>query len=88
MLKIRMQRMGATHSPFYRLVVSDSRYRPGGGNTVDTIGHVDTKTTPRKIQLDIAKADAWIAKGAQPSETVSEIIRTERKRQAAEAATA
>ena len=39
MLTIRLRRMGSTHSPFYRVVVSDSRQTPSGGRPVDTIGH-------------------------------------------------
>ena len=86
MLRIRLRRMGSTHAPFYRVVVSDSRRTPGGGRPVDTIGHVNPMKSPKLVTLDLKKADEWVAKGAQPSPTVADLIRAERRKAAAAAA--
>lgn len=73
MLAIRLARMGSTHKPFYRVVVNDSRRTPRAKN-VETIGFYDPKKNPPVINLDRARADYWISKGARPSETVRSLI--------------
>lgn len=78
MLKIRLKRMGSTHSPFYRVVVNDSRLAAARGRAVDTLGYYDPMKSPKVIKLDLAKADEWISKGAQPSETVAGLLKSER----------
>lgn len=82
MLKIRLKRMGSTHTPFYRVVVNDSRLPPARGRAVDTIGHYDPMKSPKVVQIDMGKAEEWIAKGAQPSETVARLIRQVRSQAA------
>jgi small subunit ribosomal protein S16 len=77
MLVIRMRRMGAHARPFYRIVVSDSRKRPEG-RVVDTVGYYDPLRRPRVTELDVAKVESWIAKGAKPSDTVRDILRKQR----------
>jgi small subunit ribosomal protein S16 len=72
-LKIRLCRMGAKKDPYYRVVVSDSRSTPSGRN-VDTLGTYDPGTDPATVRLDVARADAWIRKGAHPSETVRSLL--------------
>lgn len=84
MLMIRLRRAGSKGRPFYRVVVSDSRLTPRG-RVVDILGHYDPKTTPRKVELDVALADSWLSKGARASETVKELLRKERARLAATA---
>ena len=74
MLRIRMARRGSTHRPFYRFVVNDSSREPGAGN-VDEIGHYDPCKSPKVLKIDVAKAEAWIRKGAVPSERVSAFIK-------------
>ena len=69
MLKIRLRRMGAKHSAFYRVVVSDSR-KPPTGRFVENLGTYDPGTDPATIKLAVAKAQDWISKGAQVSPTV------------------
>ena len=73
MLKIRLRRMGAKHNAFYRVVVSDSRKRPTG-RFVENLGTYDPGTDPATVNLDVAKAEDWIAKGAQVSPTVKRLL--------------
>ena len=88
MLKIRLKRMGQIHAPFYRVVVSDGRLAPARGRAVDTIGYFDPMKSPKVVKLDLDKVDNWLGKGAQPSETVADLIRKERAKAKAEAASA
>ena len=81
MLKIRLRRMGQKKSPFYRIVVSESRYTPRG-RFVDIIGTYDPREDPAVIKLDVEKADDWVSKGAHPSDTVRSLIAKARRAQA------
>ena len=74
MVKIRLRRMGAKKSPFYRVVVADERY-PRDGRFIEEIGNYNPMTTPAEIKIDAEKAAAWIAKGAQPTETVKALLK-------------
>ncbi len=74
MVKIRLTRIGAKKAPCYRVVVADSRY-PRDGRFIDTIGTYNPLTTPADVKLDADKAKAWIAKGAQPTETVKALFK-------------
>lgn len=74
MLRIRMSRQGSIHRPFYRLVVSDSRKRPGSA-AVDTIGYFDPMRKPAVSSVDVARAEEWIRKGAVPSERVAALLK-------------
>ncbi len=73
MLKIRLRRAGSRSKPFYRVVLSDSRKRPGG-KFLETLGHYDPKTNPVKVTLDVARTEAWIRKGALASDTVRKLL--------------
>ena len=64
-VKIRLRRMGAKKSPFYRVVVADSRF-PRDGRFIEEIGTYDPMREPAEIKIDAEKAKAWIANGAQP----------------------
>jgi small subunit ribosomal protein S16 len=72
-LKIRLRRMGAKKDAFYRVIVSDSRKTPRG-RFVDVLGTHDPRVNPAITQIDVAKADEWIRKGAHPSPTVKSLI--------------
>ena len=74
MVKIRLRRMGAKKAPFYRVVVADSRY-PRDGRFIEEIGYYNPMTTPAEIKIDAEKAAAWIAKGAQPTDTVKALLK-------------
>lgn len=78
MLRIRLTRRGATHRPFYRFVVSDSKKRPGA-TAVDTIGFYDPMKRPAEFKIDLKRADEWISKGAVPSARVNAFIRAAKK---------
>ncbi len=69
MVKLRLTRMGAKKSPFYRIVAIDSR-KARDGEYIDQIGYYDPISDPKKIVIDGEKANEWIAKGAQPTDTV------------------
>jgi small subunit ribosomal protein S16 len=73
MLKIRLRRAGTRSKPFYRIVISDSQYRPDG-QFVENLGHYDPKTEPVTLKLDVARTEAWIRKGASPSDTVRKLL--------------
>ena len=73
-VKIRLRRMGAKKAPFYRVVVADSRY-PRDGRFIEEIGTYNPMKNPAEIVIDGDKAKEWIAKGAQPTETVRSILK-------------
>jgi small subunit ribosomal protein S16 len=66
---IRMKRAGAKKRPFYRVVVADSRFRRDG-RYIEQLGWYDPLTDPAGFQIDAAKFEKWIRRGAQPSESV------------------
>ena len=72
-VKMRLTRMGDKKSPFYRIVVIDSR-KAQSGEYIDKIGYVDPLKTPAEINIDVEKAKAWLAKGVQPTETVKNYL--------------
>ena len=73
-VKIRLRRMGAKKAPFYRIVVADSRY-PRDGRFIEEIGYVNPMTDPPDVKLDGEKARQWIKNGAQPTDTVKDILK-------------
>ena len=80
MLMIRLRRLGTKNKPFYRVVVSESTRVPNSRVT-DSIGYYDPIRSPKVVQIDVAKADDWIRKGAQPSGTVRKRIEPARAAQ-------
>ena len=74
-VKIRLRRVGAKKAPFYRIVVADSRY-PRDGRFIEEIGYYDPTKEPHVVNLDADKAKAWIGKGAQPTDTVKSILKS------------
>ncbi len=73
-VKIRLRRLGAKKSPFYRIVVADSR-SPRNGRFIEELGYYNPMTDPVVIKVDAEKAKDWIAKGAQPTDTVRAILK-------------
>jgi small subunit ribosomal protein S16 len=73
-LKIRLRRMGRKKAPHYRIVVAESTM-PRDGRFVATIGHYNPTTNPETLKVDTAKASAWLAKGAVPTDTVRALLR-------------
>ena len=74
-VKIRLRRMGARNNPFYRVVVADSR-SPRDGRFIEEIGYYDPKSNPAVIKIDQDKANDWISKGAQPTDTVKRLLKS------------
>ena len=75
---IRLRREGTTKRPYYKVVVADSR-SPRDGKFIEIIGNYDPKKETDTTNLDLSRAEYWITKGAQPSDTVRSFIRTARK---------
>ena len=72
-VKIRLTRVGSKKNPIYRVVVADSR-SPRDGRFIEIVGRYNPQTEPSTIELDEAKVKDWLAKGAQPSNTVARLI--------------
>jgi len=72
-VKIRLKRMGAKKTPFYRIVVADSR-APRDGRFIENIGSYDSTVQPAIVKIDEEKALAWMSKGAQPTDTVRSLF--------------
>ena len=74
MVKIRLRRMCAKKAPFYRIVVADSRY-PRDGRFIEEIGTYNPVVNPAELKVDVDRAQAWIKTGAQPTETVRDLLK-------------
>ena len=72
-VKIRLRRMGATKSPFYRIVIADER-ASRDGRFIETIGTYDSLAKPAVVKIDEEEALAWMAKGAQPTDTMRSLL--------------
>ena len=72
-VKMRLTRMGDKKSPFYRIVIADSR-TGRDGKYIDKIGHYNPIANPTEIVIDEAKAKDWLSKGVQPTDTVKNIL--------------
>ena len=73
-VRIRLTRVGAKKQPSYRVVVADRR-SARDSRAIETLGHYNPRTDPVEFQVDEEKAKAWLAKGAQPSDTVVRLFR-------------
>lgn len=73
MLAIRMRRVGAKKSPFFRVVVTEHREARDGA-FVEILGHYYPRATPAKIELNRERVDYWLSKGARPSDTVRTLL--------------
>jgi len=74
MLKIRLKRLGAKKSPFYRIVVTDAR-EPRDGRAIAELGIYDPTKNPSVLKVNVDDANKWIAKGAQPTDTVKALLK-------------
>ena len=72
-VKIRLARHGSKKRPYYRVVVADSRCRRDG-RFIEQVGTYNPLTEPATVNLDMEKVDAWMAKGAQPTDTAKRLI--------------
>lgn len=75
-VKIRMKRMGTKKKPFYRLVVADSR-SPRDGRIIEQVGHYNPMSEAKDLKIDEEKVIKWLGVGAQPTETVKRLLKSE-----------
>lgn len=73
-VKIRLKRIGAKKNPFYRVVVADSR-NARDGRFIEELGSYNPHTDPSTVKIDVEKAQSWLDKGAQPTETVRALLK-------------
>lgn len=73
-VRIRMKRIGTTNTPVYRIVVTDSR-SPRDGRFIEELGTYHPRKKEKNVQLDVERAQYWIERGAQPTETVSSFLK-------------
>jgi small subunit ribosomal protein S16 len=80
MVTIRLTRRGAKKTPFYHIVVTDSRLRQGGA-ALEQVGYFNPVPTGKQVRLELKldRVDYWVGKGAKPSERVAELVKTHRK---------
>ena len=78
-VKIRLSRHGGKKKPYYRIVVSNSR-SPRDGKFIEQVGSYDPKSVSGGVKIDREKIEKWLKRGAQPSQTVSELIKKEKSR--------
>jgi small subunit ribosomal protein S16 len=83
-VRIRLKRIGTTNTPAYRIVVADSR-SPRDGRFIEEIGTYQPQKKSDNYVVDVERADYWISKGAQPTDTVASFLRKARKAKAAAA---
>ena len=73
MVKMRLFRMGDKKNPIYRIVVVDSR-KAATGEYVDCVGHYRPTCDPIELDVNVEKAQEWLKKGVQPTETVKNLL--------------
>ncbi|MFA5629162.1 MAG: 30S ribosomal protein S16 [Dehalococcoidales bacterium] len=74
MVKIRLRRVGSIKKPAYRVVVADSR-SPRDGDFIAIIGQYNPMTDPETVNIDEQEALKWLGQGAQPTVTVSRLLK-------------
>ena len=77
-VSIRLRREGTKNRPYYRVVVTDSR-SPRDGKFIEILGTYDPKQTGQNSSFSVERAEYWISKGAQPSDTVRSLIKKQKK---------
>ena len=82
-VSIRLRREGAKNRPYYKIVVADSR-SPRDGKFIEIIGTYDPKKAGHNSTLDNDRAQYWIARGAQPSDTVRSLLKKNKNQAATE----
>jgi small subunit ribosomal protein S16 len=75
-VKLRLTRVGSKKNPIYRIVAADER-SPRDGKFLDIVGRYNPQTDPSTIEIDEAKAKDWLSKGAQPTDAVKRLLKTQ-----------
>jgi small subunit ribosomal protein S16 len=73
-VRVRLTRVGSKKNPIWRVVVADQR-SPRDGRFIETIGHYNPQTEPSTIRLDEERLQHWLARGAQPTGTVKQLVK-------------
>jgi small subunit ribosomal protein S16 len=84
-VRVRLTRVGSKKNPIWRVVVADQR-SPRDGRFIETIGHYNPQTEPSTILIDDDRLQHWLARGAQPSGTVRQLMKARAKSGTAPAA--
>lgn len=75
-VRLRLTRVGGKKDPIWRIVVADQR-SPRDGRIIEIVGQYNAQTDPSTIKVDEEKVRGWLAKGAQPTDTVRKLLRTQ-----------
>jgi len=75
-VRLRLTRVGARKDPVWRVVVADGRAKRDG-RSIETVGHYNAQTDPSTIVLNEDRIRAWLSRGAQPSEAVAKLLKTQ-----------
>ncbi len=81
MVRIRLKRAGAKNQPAYRVVVTDKR-SPRDGRFIEEVGYYEPLKAGHNAKLKLERVDYWLKCGAQPTDTVASLIKSERRQQA------
>jgi small subunit ribosomal protein S16 len=73
-VRVRLTRVGSNKNPIWRVVVADQR-SPRDGRFIEAIGHYNPQTDPSTIEIDEQRLEHWLARGAQPTNTVKKLMR-------------
>jgi small subunit ribosomal protein S16 len=84
-VRVRLTRVGSKKNPIWRVVVADQR-SPRDGRFIETIGHYNPQTEPSTIRIDEERLQHWVARGAQPTGTVKQLVKAYAKSGGAAAA--
>ena len=77
-VRVRLTRVGSNKNPIWRVVVADQR-SPRDGRFIETIGHYNPQTNPSTIVIDEERFRHWVSRGAQPTNTVKQLVRAHAK---------
>ena len=75
-VRVRLTRVGSRKNPIWRVVVADQR-SPRDGRVIETIGRYNAQVDPSEISLDEERLRHWLARGAQPTNTVKKLMRAQ-----------
>ena len=75
-VRLRLTRIGGRKDPVWRVVAADQR-SPRDGRVIEIIGHYNAQTEPSTIKIDADRVKAWLERGAQPTNTVRKLLRTQ-----------
>lgn len=73
-VSIRLKRMGSSKKPHFRVVVADAR-SPRDGKFIEEVGYYQPRTEPADIKLNAERIEYWVSQGAQPSDSVKDLMK-------------